>query len=322
MKSQNPDPYTMTQVLIELCCLSYSDDDANLFPTIQAQEAAISQAVTDGLAAAEMSNWSICWGPVLSDDIERTYMAFIATDGAGDYAVVIRGTDPDSALGWFNDAEAVLVAAPYGTNVNIAQGVLNDITVINGLQNSSSQTIVDFISGQVTVNNIYVTGHSFGGTQATAFAPWIPAQGVLGNVTVCAFAATSAGDAGFTALYDDNPALTATLFYNDLDVIPYIWVELEQIKGMYSNVNGPDCPGGVQGLIDLIVPLVSSYVDIANQWSLSGTLIAGLDWFQEVGAQHDHWLYASLLGAPVQSNDVLEFATAIASRKGAMRKSA
>jgi hypothetical protein len=318
-KAKSSQTFTIDQVLIELCCLSYCDDVADPGETIEQQEAAIAADINTGLQQAEMADWIIVWGPVLSPDPLRTFMAYVAADCADNYAVVIRGTDPDSITGWITDLETKLVPAPYGDGVEIAEGALNAITVINGLTDSGSHTIVDYFNGVSGIGTVYVTGHSFGGTQATAYAPWLVAQGVP-NVQVVAFAATTAGGASGAdgtnfVPYFNGLFPSATMYFNTLDIVPDIWAELEAIKDLYGNAGGPPCPDSVGWLIDLFSGVSSNFADVNGQTALEGSLTGTSDWSDEYPVQHDHNTYASLLGAPVLSIDDIEIATVLTARQ-------
>jgi len=67
-------------------------------------------------------------------------------------------------------------------------------------------------------------------------------------------------------------------------------------------------------MIDIFAPLLSAYTAAGTLQSLAGSLQPASDWFKEVGAQHYHWYYAQLLGAPVLSKDELEIVTFVKSR--------
>jgi len=286
------------QILIELCCLSYCDDTADLFEKRSEQEAKIAADITSGLSQLDLNGWPITWGPVLSDDFERTFMMYVAGHShLNEFAVVIRGTDPKSIEGWLTDLDVTLVAPPYGSGLSIAKGANDAIETLNGMT-SGSQTLVQYLSSLPGSPTIYVTGHSFGGTLATAYAPWLVAQGVA-SPQVVTFAAPSAGNGAFVTYLTAN-VQSVTSYINTLDVVPNFWAALLNVEQYYASP-GPACP--IDGLLKDWAKKIVGYEQAGVQVSRTGTLQSNDDWLAEVGYQHDHNTYATLLGAPALSID-------------------
>jgi hypothetical protein len=301
-----------TQILIELCALSYCDEDADPFKSITHQEKAIATDINSGLQQLGLSSdWSITWGPVLSTDIARAFMMYVAgNSSSGEYAVVIRGTDPASFLGWLRDVEVSLVAPPYGSGLLIANGANQAMSTLNAMT-SGGQTVVQYLTSLSGSPTFYVTGHSFGGTLATAYAPWLVAQGV-GSPQVVTFAAPSAGNAAFVTYLLAN-VTSVTSYINTLDVVPNLWANIEGIERYYASP-GPACPKLITILLNNFAKNVTGFEQPVTPTSLTGTLQSSDTWFQEVGYQHDHNTYAGLLGAPELSIDELEIQTFLATR--------
>lgn len=309
---------TINQILIELCALSYCDDEADPSEPISQQEQAIAADITSGLSQLGLSDWSITWGPVLSDDIERTFMMYVAGNSvSGEYAVVIRGTDPASVLGWFTDLIVKLVAPPYGSGLLIAQGALDAINTLNAMS-SGGQTLVQYLTALSGSPTIYVTGHSFGATLATAYAPWLVAQGVS-SPQVVVFAGPSAGNSAFVSYLSANVA-SVTSYVNTLDIVPSFWANILAVEQYYASP-GPPCPGAIGDVLNWASKHVVGYEQVSGQTSLPGTLQPNDNWFQEVSYQHNHNTYAGLLGAPELSIDELEIQSFLkAQGEGVARK--
>jgi len=305
---------TTAQIIIELCCLSYLDDGNTKGPLCE-QEHRIKKAIKKGMEspAYNLGDWSVPWGPVLSED--SIFMMYVAgNQKSNEYAVVVRGTNPHSIKAWLTDLDVSLVAPPYGSGLSIAQGALDGINALNAMS-SHSQTLVQYLEELVQKNpsnppTIYITGHSFGATLAIAYAPWLVAQG--SDPQVVTFAGPSAGDAAFAA-YFNQLFPDAESYVNTLDAVPNLWASVLDIPQLYQPP-GPACPSLVSDLLELVNDLIPSYQQTGGQIQQTYTVQETWNWFKEVGDQHDHFTYAALQGLNLPSGDELEIQALLASR--------
>jgi hypothetical protein len=146
---------------------------------------------------------------------------------------------------------------------------------------------------------LVVTGHSLGGCLATVAAPWLRVALAAKNVNVpivpATFAAPTAGNAAFTDYLASNFPY-APRYYNTLDMVPYGWSDLKGVKTLYDPYKLPT-PGPVKNAIDTFINDLGSlrYAQPGCTGPLKGAFCPGFDWYQQVGAQHDHRTYISLM---------------------------
>jgi hypothetical protein len=197
--------------------------------------------------------------------------------------------------------------------------------------------------------NVCVTGHSLGGSLATALAlylrdnqqEWDPSS--KATVTTINFAAPTAGDSAFATHFDSqfaytgacplptwadpNIAITSTSFAdcvrNQYDVAPLVWNggDMGKIEGLYSSDPFIIPHIGTSEIISAIQSATANcgYTQVqAGQPVLPGQLIgvgqlpSGVNhWIAE--AEEQHGLYAQLLqvsGLPVTSGPPVRAAQA------------
>jgi Lipase (class 3) len=315
------------QLTMTLCEFSYIDESPQADETVQAQAARMRTDINAALSASPYPQWQVAWGPGLSDD--RSNMMYVAgSTAAGEYAVIIRGTDWSFVLDWLEDIGVFLGLVPYpyaaDTGIKIAAGTAVGLRVLTGLNGTTSgggqMDLLTFLKSTASNSGVFVTGHSLGGCLASVVAPWLATTpGTAGRLKVYTFAAPSAGNSSFAAYFNglfwDAVTNTSTAFrvYNTLDVVPNAWATLNTIKTYYDPF--PPCTQDIKQLIDDVqAVLANAYMQVGTgaQQSiipLPGHLVFGttasvgidpigdLLFLYEAGQQHIGATYLKMLGA-------------------------
>ena len=307
----------IAQQMIVLCVESYVDENPLPGWSISDQESQMFRDINNALTGYP-GGWQITWGPALSDD--RANMMYVAGNGSGGYAVVIRGTDWDFVLDWIEDFTTILqVPAPYGSGVKIAAGTLIGLITLMTMTASDGTTLTQYLATLPSTAQLYVTGHSLGGCLASALAPWLVEQGFgAATMQVYTFAGPTAGDQAFAYYYDKLFGSRATRFYNVIDLVPNAWATLPAIKHLFDPA--PTCPGFVKDLIDWVQPVIPTYVQPGNAVALPGKIhwtstiqaadpINDILWGLQVENQHASTYYAQLLGVTIHKHQTKIAAT-------------
>jgi triacylglycerol lipase len=287
---------------VQLCGLSYDVDTAG----IPAAVAAPGNVQT----WSRQGRWSCVWGPVLDEhEANLVYVAaYHSVPGTPPTAlvVVVRGTDvTDDAWGDFKEAFEDLAGWGQQTppwlsdpDILVSEGVLDALTTVAGLR-SNGATVSEFLAGQLGGDSsrnpvLVVTGHSLGGCVTTVLAPWLmsslAAAGVRVRTVPATFAAPTAGNQAY-ADYLARTFLYAPRYYNNLDAVPRGWAELDSIRTIYD-AEGLSTPWVVDGTIDGFVWVMgetgATYAQPGGDRPLEGVFCLELDWYSQIGAQHDH----------------------------------
>lgn len=295
----SPDPGTM----MALAAIAY--DDMHSIP----------QAV-EGLGIG----LTVAWGPAelrhLLDPVPYS-AAFIATNGSGQYTVVIRGTEWDSLSSWEGEDFDIAPAQPFsqfaanavakdGQTPMITQGSCNGLNDVRNLVDpKTGQGIAEFLVSMQPAQ-LYVTGHSLGGTLTPPVFAWLNHElygGVYAdNMAPCSFAGLTAGNAAFNRYFSGlfNPRLSWR-FYNTLDIAPLCWGQEAALEAIYtpqglhygepeSHILGPCFAAGQQ--------MGCEQPD--GGYALEGSPATGIvqqTWPTQAMAQHHHSTYVQLVGA-------------------------
>lgn len=235
--------YSLPQKMIRLCVISYYTDTNH-------QNKTVINAVKEQLGM------EVVWGPVeLIDDFGVSYSSmFVAKDMLkADYTVVIRGTNFSSLKSWFSEDFAIHKTANFSrfvktapANAKIAEATctgMDDLIKLKYIVNDHNVNVVGFLKQlhlTKSINSLYVTGHSLGGTLTPPFYAYLCDkifQGAApGTSSPFSFAGLTAGDKGFNTFLQTylNPADTNWRFVNPLDVAPNLWGREDYIKTMYT----------------------------------------------------------------------------------------
>lgn len=338
--------------MVSFAYLAYKDD----YVLPQLSDAQIKKDIGSAMLSVSptLVSWSIVWGPVSYTVPGAVYpenlmyvVKLESTSTETQYAVAIRGTNGKVLLDWLLEDFDIIQMIPWssfapnapGTG-NISESTSIGLTILlNMLDPITFQTLVEFLksemlsAGPLPVNpiSLCVTGHSLGGTLASALAlylrdnqqPWDPAS--KATVTTIHFAAPTAGDSDFANHFDatftytgqcplplwvdPNVVVTSKSFAdcvrNQYDIARLVWntADMNQIEQLYSGESGINAPFGTSEIITAITSATTNngYTQVQlYQTLLSGALIPSdqlppgvKPWIAEAEAQHT--LYASLL---------------------------
>ena len=298
MTASNPAIYTEPQIAMTLAALAY------------APYGDISGYLSNPSFATN-GEWYLAWGPGETSGNQM----FVAKRGDyNQYAISIRGTVPQLGLALLVDLYEDLDVGhpkpwiyPVTPGALVAGGTLDGLNDLSGMT-SGRLSLLDYLNPRVTPDcEIIVTGHSLGGALATVLAPWLKYElsqaGKSPEIKVYTYAAPTAGNQAFADMYN-NMFSQSFRYYNDIDVIPKAWAGLSGIKDLYP-APGPACPREFKDTVDLVSLWLSridgvSYVQPNAQGnSLNGVATSTTDFLAEVGDQHGHNTYLTLLGAPL-----------------------
>jgi triacylglycerol lipase len=255
----------------------------------------------------------LVWGPVnKTDNINLDNLMYIVQlNGTNTLAVVIRGTVyPHNLSTLFDLYEdwGVGNASPWlyppVPRSLVAGGTLFGLDSLTNMIDSTGRTAFDLLNSFASPT-IYVTGHSLGGCLTTVLAPWLlyklsQADNAPTGIYPYTFAAPTAGNAAFAAWYNATFPISAR-YYNELDVVPKAWNNLEEIKDLFPP--GPACPWTIKAAVDLVTSWLKAVNVGYTQTNGPGSSLPGMskqspDWFMELNVQHESNCYLKLLGAP------------------------
>lgn len=217
------------QTMIDFCAISY--DDISSIP-----------------AAVQQLGWTVVWGPaqLLSDEGVSYSLAFVASrNDPNETTVVIRGTNLDSWTAWTSEDFDIGTTVPFTQLVPtapagavISQGTLDGINDLLQLTDpATNASLVSYLQG--VTGDLYVTGHSLGGTLVapmTAYLNYVLyGGGYFTNMAMWSFAGLTPGNADFNNYFTSlgNPEFPWRL-YNTLDIAPDCWGNLPAIKTIYT----------------------------------------------------------------------------------------
>ncbi len=253
-------------------------------PLIAEQELALFQGALDH----DLPGWEVVWGPVLYRfPITKSglYDNFVAVARRDDrYVVAIRGTNGHAPLDWvFEDfwltpeeewARFAGIDKPHRLNPKMTHGTYLGVSKLlflpaRGSVPGQGQTLIQFLNGALAAGGdaaVMVTGHSLGGALAPTVAlylkdtqgrpdGWDPAGGA--SLTCVAFAGPTPGNADFARYLDQRLGTDATRVLNPLDIVPMAWAGLDDIAGVYGDIQHPVHPSEVDEIaIDAIRELL------------------------------------------------------------------
>lgn len=314
--SDNDPAYGTAQVMMTLAAFAYQPA-GQINGYLQNNLPAPNPAVTPPVYATE-GHWALVWGPALNPS-SSNQMYVVNNPQTGEYAVAIRGTAPTWSIGGlvqlYEDLDVNTTVAwvypPSSTNPQIAHGTnvgLNDLLGMSSANGGASQTLIEYLSANASAATVYVTGHSLGGCLASVLAQYLVYELPKATVVPYTFAAPTAGNQAFADLFNDLSQ--SYRYYNSLDAVPRAWGNLAEIKSLYGSA--VPCPLTYKGIIDLVnddmkhnLGSDTFYVQPGAGTELPGTIFPvnedkgkATNFDDEIGDQHDHNYYLSLLNAP------------------------
>lgn len=305
--------FTVPQVAVTLSAISYLGQ----LDTNSQRFTVMNQALSDTVG----NGWGIVWGPATQGED----LVYVASNGAGQYAVVVRGTLIDRIEDLIQDKTMgqqvpLPFTAPSFPNACVSEGVQEVWTNINNMVSSvkgsgEGTSLLSFLGAVTGSQSLLVTGHSLGGQMATVLAAWF--QGTLTNfssILPITFAAPTAGNPAFASAFDSVfNAAGAMRYYNTLDVVPGLWTVdgLTSIKSDYAG--GPQAGPLVKLAVDHALGVLQkndlTYTQPSASTSLTGQLYSTgwLGAFEtEVDDQHRALYYMFLLGLPLATIQQLD----------------
>lgn len=213
----------------------------------------------------EETGFDIVWGPaeVTSDGIPYNLMYVAKDPASSDYWVVIRGTTPESLTSWKEDFD-VSTSVPFSTLPNapsssssalVSQGTYDGMTNLLGLTDPTTySTLVQYLDTlDASTINLYVTGHSLGGTLTPVMFAYLNTQFYGTQPTslmnLWSFAGLTPGGSGFNNFLEPLLPSGPWRFRNNLDIAPHLFSSQTDIENIYSQENlDPSDP--VQELLD------------------------------------------------------------------------
>lgn len=256
-------------------------------------------------------DWSIVW---IADAIAvPVNFAFIARSAAtGAYAIAIRGTYPDPfSSAYWDDASQDSPTGPMqpwpgaADDAMVGGGTWAGLQGVLALQ-GAGRSFPEALAALPADADLYVTGHSLGGTLAPVVALWLAEQPGGPIATVYAFAGMTPGNAGFAALFGTGTQLADRVwrYNNTLDTVGYGWDRVTATIGFYQ----PAPRGGLlveAALAAMALRLLPyGYTAIGREVALPGVLQPPtipceiIAYVLENLHQHLPDTYLSLLGAP------------------------
>ena len=223
---------------IELCVISYGDTST------------IAPAVTAN------TDLSVVWGPAECvssiTGVPYSLMYVAAKASTDEYFVVIRGTDFLSLATWLLQDFDVATSQPLNTlqgnpknipsTALVSQGTFNGMSDLLDLTDPiSGLSLVAFLT-QAKPRNVFVTGHSLGGTLTPPMFAYLNATlyngGTISNMALWSFAGLTPGGTGFNKYFNSiipNNQGFLWRIQNSLDIAPLMWWSFKGVENIYGS---------------------------------------------------------------------------------------
>ena len=195
----------------------------------------------------ELPGQRVVWGPVQEyhDEISDSLMYVVKRDDPAEYTVVIRGTNMDSWYSWQKEDFAVGTLRKFNelsrrapASALISHGTYRGMKLLLEMKDRhSGKTLTQFLRDE-NPRDVYVTGHSLGGTLTPPMVAYLSGElfaGEYGRVAPFSFAGLTPGDAGFNAYFNTlfNPTFIWRM-HNTLDIAPFCWYSKSAVQHIYS----------------------------------------------------------------------------------------
>ena len=264
-------------------------------------------------SAVEALGFRVVWGPFEKDSIfwiAKSLMYVAEDPNTNEYFVVIRGTNPDSLESWLGQDFDVGSTVPFNKlaphapdSARISQGTYNGMSDLLSLPvEDSAPPIGTFLQG-ASFSNLYVTGHSLGGTLTPTMFAYLNdvlyGGGFVHNMALWSFAGLTPGDAGFNSYFNSlfNPQFPWRI-HNTLDIAPFFWYSRNSVFNIYNTYGlfiGDLEYAAIDGLFDLSEG--NGYAQPVGDQALRGEFYLNDkdSWAEQAMHQHSHFTYISLV---------------------------
>ena len=272
---------------------------------------------------ATNADWTLVWGPAVSNDFNRLFVA--QSQSTGRFAVAIRGSETglswDTIYNWAYDLD-VFTQSPWplfnDQSAMISSGAYTQVTHLLTMT-SNGTTLAAYLAQLPQGQTLLFTGHSLGANLATVLASWASHnRGPAGDqpdpaTQVYTFACPSPGNTAFATAYDARFP-SSWRYWNSYDIVPLAWADLPGQITIYEPLN-INCPWSVEiRAVEAILDGSELYYDSAyDQTNGDGTELPGQPftppllspsisnqfsaWDLEAAYQHGSNVYLGLLGA-------------------------
>lgn len=179
-------------------------------------------------------------------------MYVAAKASTDEYFVVIRGTDFLSLATWLLQDFDVATSQPLNTlqgnpknipsTALVSQGTFNGMSDLLDLTDPiSGLSLVAFLT-QAKPRNVFVTGHSLGGTLTPPMFAYLNATlyngGTISNMALWSFAGLTPGGTGFNKYFNSiipNNQGFLWRIQNSLDIAPLMWWSFKGVENIYGS---------------------------------------------------------------------------------------
>ena len=247
------------------------------------------KVLADSEVRSEIGDWEVVWlNTAVSMHTSQNVM-YIARNTSGEspvYVISLSGTNNANTVDLIEDLGGLIASSwdyfPNGQNPllgkhpKIGCGFKLGLDVLINMKsvpldgdNYHPLTAVEYLR-HVGATNVYVSGHSLGGTLASLYALYLYSQNQNLNINCVCLAALAAGDADFNTYYNSIPILAnqTTMYWNTLDFYPTFYVHsmLEHVKTLYA----PNVTWDILTAIELdpLLAIVAIATDIHHYYQL------------------------------------------------------
>lgn len=293
------------------------------------------------------NGWKIVWE---SSPTSADHYAFVAYDNINQYVLAIRGSaftiSRATIENWIGEDFAVKHQVAWQdvlddtskinpchsdmisgetTVPQISRGAAKGVRLMTALISERGQRLVDFLASiQADGAKPYlcITGHSLGGSTATAFSQWIAEKawtGPIENLTVLTFAGPTISNKSFADRFNSTFRDNAFRYVNKIDVATMMAADISKMSELFQNSPYAPEAGKVKKPFDLADFLVSQSNKMRKEEdhchshythvSENNTIYLNpdgntypvkakeemLQWFEEAQAQHAHDRYLNLM---------------------------
>ena len=229
----------------------------NYYPNTAVELCVVSYGATSTIAPAvsQQTDLSVVWGPAECvsriTGVPYSLMYVAAKASTGEYFVVIRGTDFLSLATWLLQDFDVATSQPLNTlqgnpknipaTALVSQGTFNGMSdLLNLTDPTSGLSLVAFLI-LAKPRNVYVTGHSLGGTLTPPMFAYLNATlyngGSISNMALWSFAGLTPGGTGFNKYFNSiipNNQGFLWRIQNSLDIAPLMWWSQSGVQNIYQ----------------------------------------------------------------------------------------